>query len=75
MTGTYTFNNGTLTIKDGDEAYSLKVTVDNEILIIERDYAEDYNDLELDKLIELGINDPVNFQATKAIAKISFSRQ
>lgn len=75
MTGTYTLSNGTLTIKDGDETYFMKVIVDNGILIIERDYAEDCNDLELDKLIELGISDPVNFKATKAIANISFNRQ
>lgn len=75
MTGTYTFSNGTLTIKDGNKTYSIKATVDNGTLILERDYTEDCNDLELDKLIELGISDPANFQATKAIAKISFSRQ
>ncbi|MFC4673094.1 DUF5004 domain-containing protein [Dysgonomonas termitidis] len=75
-TGTYTFSDGVLTlINKSSESYSMKASVENGILTIEQDYTFYCNGLQLDKLIELGISDPVNFQATKAIAKISFNRQ
>ena len=75
-TGTYTFSDGVLTLLNkSNESYSMKASVENGILTIEQDYTFYCNGLELDELIELGISDPVNFQATKTIAKISFGRQ
>jgi hypothetical protein len=75
--GTYTFKDGTLKLIWGDpDDYDIyKASVVNGVLIFEKDYTEGCDDLELNELIELGISDPVNFQVSKAIAKISFSRQ
>lgn len=75
-TGTYTFSDGVLTlINKSNESYSMKASIENGILTIEQDYAFYCNGLQLDELIELGISDPTDFTATKAIANISFSRQ
>jgi hypothetical protein len=75
-TFTYTFSNGLLTfLYKGGDTYEVKASVENGILTIEYDYLNYFNRMELDKLIELGISDPVNFHVTKAIAKTSFSRQ
>lgn len=75
-TGTYTFSDGVLTlINKSNESYSMKASVENGILTIEQDYTFYCNGLQLDKLIKLGISNPTDFTVTKAIAKISFSRQ
>ena len=75
--GTYTFKDGILKLMWGDpDDYDIyKASVVNGVLIFEKDYTEGCDDLELNELIKLGITDPVNFQASKAIAKICFSRQ
>lgn len=75
ISGTYTFSGGVLTLKYGDDQNTINASIANSILTVEEDYTFYCNGLELDELIEVGISDPVNFQATKAIAKISFSRQ
>lgn len=72
-TGTYIFSDGVLTvINKNNESYQIKASVENGVLTIEEDYTFYCNGLEPDELIGLGISDPENFQAIKAIAKVSF---
>jgi len=74
---TYTFNDGTLKLMWGDpDDYDIyKASVTNGVLIIEKDYTEGCDDLELNELMDAGITDPMEFTVTKATAKIGFSRQ
>ncbi|MDR1883794.1 MAG: hypothetical protein LBR26_13580 [Prevotella sp.] len=80
-TGTYTFEDGTLMlvwgnpVDDDNDVY--KGTVENDILVIEDDFTKYCNglELELDELINLGLGNPTDFEATKVTARMSFSRQ
>lgn len=76
--GTYTFENGILHLVwrgNPDDSDTYTVSIENGVFYLYEDYTEDCNDLELDKLSELGISDPTDFTVTKAIAKLSFNRQ
>lgn len=75
--GTYTFKDGALKLMWGspDDYDIYKASVINGVLIFEEDYTEGCDDLQLDDLIQLGIGNPTEFTVTKAIAKVSFSRQ
>lgn len=76
INGTYTFEDGVLTLAWGEDDYEThSASLKDGILVFEEDYVNYYNWLkQAGKLSEIGIEDG-NFQATKAIAKISFSRQ
>lgn len=73
--GTYTLEDGVLTLTWGvDDGDTYSVSLKDDILVMEDDYARYYNSLKETGLSEIGIEDE-SFEATKAIAKISFSRQ
>lgn len=73
--GTYTLEDGVLTLTWGvDDGDTYSVSLKDDILVMEDDYVGYYNSLKETGLSEIGIEDE-NFEATKAIAKISFSRQ
>lgn len=75
--GTYTYQDGVLKLIWGlpDNSDIYKVAIENGIFYLYEDYTEDCNDLYLDDLIRLGISDPTEYQVTKALAIMSFSRQ
>jgi len=71
---TYTYSNGILTAKAGNQTLTIKASISNGFLQLEQDFTEDCNNIKLKDLIELGIDD-INFKATKAIAIIYFKKQ
>lgn len=75
--GTYTYRKGILTIKakNGTDVESMRLIVvsDNEF-IIEHDYADEFNEMDSDRLVRLGIKDP-NFKVSKAIARATFTKR
>ena len=71
----YTFKNDVLTIIDEDFTGTFPTSVDGNKLYIYLDYADEFNNLELDKLLELGIRDiSLSTRAEKAIIKFTYTR-
>ena len=73
-TDSYTFINDVLTfVVDGEAIGSVPASVDGNKLYIYVDYAYEFNNLELDKFINLGIGD-LSTKAEKAIVKLTYTK-
>ena len=72
-TSSYTFKNGILTVTDGEYIYTASASVDGNKFYLYEDLAEEFNNLKLDELLELGFKD-ASTKATKAIVKVTFTK-
>jgi len=74
-TDSYTFKNDVLTIINEEFTVNVPASVDGNKLYIYVDYADDFNYLGSDELIELGIRDiSLSTKAEKAIVKLTYTR-
>jgi|GEM_PF-2839901 len=69
----YTFKNDILTIIDEEFTANIPASIDGNKLYLYVDYADEFNNLELDELLKLGIRDiSLSTKAEKAIVKLTF---
>lgn len=80
--GTYRYTGGRLEIfekmnEDTEDTtyYRYQVNIINGVLIFEYDFTNDYEELELDEIISLGITDTDKFEVLQAGVNISYQRQ
>ena len=72
-TASYTFKNDVLTFIGEDFTGNAPASVDGNKLYLYLDYADEFNNLELDVFINLGFTD-LSTKAEKAIVKLTYTR-
>ncbi|MCH5597982.1 hypothetical protein [Niabella ginsengisoli] len=70
----YTFTNNILTLDDDGVKTELKARLENGLLILKLDEKDNYQNIELDKLLEMGITD-IDFEVNKAVVTLHLERK